>query len=347
MTNTRLEAYFRRNPEGYSNPCGMRQADGSKKQMPKMNLRYIQLTPADAGEALDTIARLEGQGRGVIAARLMEDDPHEPPRWWHVRHFLNLNLLARAAAAQEGTAPSPGNPPPLAAIDDPIAMAAALFRLKAKLNKWRDGAEPVPLALLPTYEGQTWIDMESLDYDPDKPDPHPDACVDEEALYHMRTSLIELLEEIHPTEETIHGARRYICYDESDPNVRVAPDYYFAKGVPGPGIKATGPYLIWAVGKPPDFALEVASPRKAREDLTTKRKLYEKIGIAEYWRVDPTGGQLYGAPLAADRLRSGAYEPIPLHRPEEDLIWGHSEAAGINVYWIDGMFLYRDATPKG
>ena len=219
--------------------------------MSKVNLRHIQLTPADAGEALDTIAQLEGQGRSVIAVRLMLDDPHEPPRWWHVRDLFNLTLLARTAAAQEGTAPRPGNPPPLAATDDPIATAAALFRLKAKLDKWKDGTEPVPPALLPTYEGQTWIDIGQMDYDPDRPDPHPDACVDEKALYHMRTSLVELLEEIHPTEETIHGARRYICYDESDPNVRVAPDYYFAKGVPGPGIKATGPYLIWVVGKPP------------------------------------------------------------------------------------------------
>ena len=47
--------------------------------------------------------------------------------------------------------------------------------------------------------------------------------------------------EIHPTEETVHGARCYICYDESAPNIRVSPDYYFAKGVPGPGIKATVP----------------------------------------------------------------------------------------------------------
>ena len=43
--------------------------------MPKVNLRYIQLTPADAGEALDTIARLEGQGRGVIAAHLWRTTP--------------------------------------------------------------------------------------------------------------------------------------------------------------------------------------------------------------------------------------------------------------------------------
>ena len=139
----------------------MHQADGTKKQMPKVNLRHIQFTPADAGEALDTIARLEGQDRGVIAARFMKHDPHEPPRSWHFRDLFNLTLLARAAAAQEGTAPRPGNPPPLAATDDPIATAAALLRLKAKLKEWRDETEPVPPALLPTYEGQTWIDIKS------------------------------------------------------------------------------------------------------------------------------------------------------------------------------------------
>ena len=234
----------------------------------------------------------------------------------------------------------------MTATDDLVATAAALLRLKAKLNKWKDGTEPVPPALLPTYEGQVRIDIGRLDYDPHNPAPHPDVSVDREALVDMRTSLVKLLEEIHPTEETIHGARRNICYDEPDPNIRAAPDYYFAKGVPGPGIKATGPYLIWAVGKPPDFALELATPRKAPEDVTAKRKLYERVGITEYWRVDPTGGELYGAPLAADRLRDGAYEPIPIHRPEEDLRWGHSEAAGINTFWVDGMFLYREAGPR-
>ena len=88
----------------------------------------------------------------------------------------------------------------------------------------------------------------------------------------------------------------------------------------------------------------MASPTKAREDLTTKRKLYEKIGITEYWRLDPTGGDLYGAPLAAERLEEGRYRPIPLHRPEKDLVWGYSEAALINIFWIDGFFVYREPT---
>lgn len=70
-------------PEGYSNLRRMRQADGAKKQMSKVKFRYVQLTAADAEKALDTILRLEGQGRGVIPVRLMEHGLHEPPRWWH------------------------------------------------------------------------------------------------------------------------------------------------------------------------------------------------------------------------------------------------------------------------
>ena len=310
--------------------------------MNRVNIQDVFFTPADAGRALDTIARLERDDRGIVAVRLMYSDPREPPRWWHVLDMCNLTLLARTVAVQEGTAPAPGNPHPSAFVEDPLTAGASLMRLKAKLMEWKNGTEPIPSAVLPTYEGQTRIDIGRLDYRHDRPEPNPDPLFHEADRRHMESTLIELLEEIHPTEETIHGARRQVCYEESDLNIRVVPDYYFAKGVPGPGIKATGPYLIWVVGKPPDFALEMASPSKAREDLTSKRKLYRELGIAEYWRLDPTGGELYGAPLSADRLEDGIYRPISLHRPENDLIWGHSQAAGINIFWVGGQFVYKE-----
>ncbi len=158
----------------------------------------------------------------------------------------------------------------------------------------------------------------------------------------MESTLSRLLEELHPTEGTIHGARRYICYDRYDLNIRVARDYYFAKGVPGPGILATKLYLSWAVGKAPDFVLEMASPDTAAEDLTVKRKLYQEIGVAEYWRLDPTGGDLYGSPIAGDRLEGGVYQAIPMRRMREGIMGGHSKAAGIDLFWVDDGFLYLD-----
>ena len=71
-------------------------------EVSKVNFQEVIFTPANAAEALETIAHLEKDGRGSIPARLMYNDPHQPPVWWHVRHMLNLTLLARTVAAQEG-----------------------------------------------------------------------------------------------------------------------------------------------------------------------------------------------------------------------------------------------------
>ena len=313
---------------------------GTGREVSKVNIQEVLFTPADAAEALETIAWLELDERGTIPARLMYNDPHQPPHWWHVRHMLNLTLLARTVAAQEGTAPAPGNPLLITFAEDPVTNGAALIRLKAKLKQWKDGTEPIPPAILPTYEGQTWIDIDRLNYRFDRPAPHPNPEFHRETRWKMQSNLSQLLETIHPTEEVVHGSRCHICYDESDLNIRIAPDYYFAKDVPGRGVIATGVYLQWVVGKPPDFALEMASPDKVREDLIGKRRLYQEIGIKEYWRLDPTGGDLYGTPLAADRLEGGVYEPIPLHRLEKGTVWGHSEATGIDLFWMNEIFVY-------
>jgi len=37
----------------------------------------------------------------------------------------------------------------------------------------------------------------------------------------------------------------------------------------------------------PDLLVEVLSPRTCRTDAVTKRHLYEKYGVREYWMVDP------------------------------------------------------------
>ena len=49
-------------------------------------------------------------------------------------------------------------------------------------------------------------------------------------------------------------------------------------------------YVIDRQGKAPDFLLEVASPTTGRADYTDKRTDYERFGIGEYWRFDPSGG---------------------------------------------------------
>ena len=68
--------------------------------------------------------------------------------------------------------------------------------------------------------------------------------------------------------------------------------------------------MTWIAGKPPDFALEIASKTTGQRDMVVKRRDYARIGIREYWRFDPTGGEFHDAPLGGDRLVDGGYVPI-------------------------------------
>ena len=37
----------------------------------------------------------------------------------------------------------------------------------------------------------------------------------------------------------------------------------------------------------PDLAVEILSPSTRRRDETLKRQLYDRVGVVEYWLIDP------------------------------------------------------------
>ena len=140
------------------------------------------------------------------------------------------------------------------------------------------------------------------------------------------------------------SAGTIICYNPNNLNVRVQPDYYVAFGVDEDSIRNRLIYLPWEVGKPPDFALEVASRATYRNDLYRKPAIYAQIGIPEYWRFDPTGGRFYGYPLAGDRLVEGVYQPIPLTTEPDGVLKGYSEVLGLCLCWSeeDNRLIFYD-----
>ena len=101
-------------------------------------------------------------------------------------------------------------------------------------------------------------------------------------------------------------------------------------------------YVIDRQGKAPDFVLEVASPTTGRADYTDKRADYERFGIGEYWRFDPSGGEYHDAALAGDRLVDGMYEPIEIDDLGDGRLRGYSEALGLYVCWEDGRLRFFD-----
>ena len=128
---------------------------------------------------------------------------------------------------------------------------------------------------------------------------------------------------------------------KSRAGVRV-PDLMVAFDVARADIIERSGYAIDLVGKPPDFALEVASPHTARNDYTVKRRDYERFGIPEYWRFDPTGGDLYDAALAGDKLVDGRYQPIPIEWVSEDVGRGYSEILRLYLCWEYGGLRFYD-----
>ena len=114
-----------------------------------------------------------------------------------------------------------------------------------------------------------------------------------------------------------------------------APDYYLARNVNVAAIRGETAYNLWEVGKPPEWALEVASPSTYERDLYEKPDRYAEIGIGEYWMFDPTGGDLYGQSLMGFELVDGRYEPVELVRNEHGLLSGCSRGLGVRLCVVE------------
>ena len=118
-----------------------------------------------------------------------------------------------------------------------------------------------------------------------------------------------------------------IYYEEGNPRRSVAPDAFVVIGAEQ---RRRMTYKLWEEPKAPDFALEVASPNTWREDEGPKRRLYERLGVMEYWQYDPTGEYL-GVRLKGWRLVEGAYEPQPLVASLDGTRFLRSETLGLDL----------------
>lgn len=164
-----------------------------------------------------------------------------------------------------------------------------------------------------------------------EPEPVEDFMQQQDTLFRIVSFLMSRYK--HRPDALVSGGRGYVCYDRMDMNAMFAPDCMVAFGVDEDAIRARGGYLIWEVGKPPDVVMEMATESTKYADLRDKRALYAELGIGEYWRLDETGGDLYGEPLVGEYLVDGEYRRYELHRDADGRVWAHSEALGLNLYW--------------
>ena len=96
-------------------------------------------------------------------------------------------------------------------------------------------------------------------------------------------------------------------YVEGLPEKVVAPDVLVTFGI---GKKRRRNYKVWEEGKIPDFAMEFSSKHTYRNDLDGKLKLYNSLGIRDYFLYDAEGLYLPW-PLMGYTLVDGVYSAIP------------------------------------
>ncbi len=147
----------------------------------------------------------------------------------------------------------------------------------------------------------------------------------------------------------IPGARvngnTFIYYIKGDSRFSVSPDCYVVLNLTPEAeasIERNNVYLLWEVGKAPDFVLEIGSKSTARVDMGRKRNLYAELGVREYWRYDPTGGEFYGEPLVGERLVDGEYRRFEIRHESDGRVWSHSEVLNLELWWLEGELRFWD-----
>ena len=139
----------------------------------------------------------------------------------------------------------------------------------------------------------------------------------------------------------VHGDT-FVYYEEGDPRKVVAPDCYVAFDINKESLILRDTYLAWEAGKMPDFVLEIGSTSSGAYDTGPKRDLYASLGVREYWRFDPSGGDHYGEPLVGEYLADGEYYRFELTNEPEGETRGHSPLLGLDLCWQEGRLRFYD-----
>lgn len=102
----------------------------------------------------------------------------------------------------------------------------------------------------------------------------------------------------------------FLYYQEGDPKACVAPDVFLIRGVGKRTDNRRRIYKLWEEGgRAPSLVIELTSEGTRDEDVEKKR-LYERLGVEEYFLFDPFGEYLRPR-LQGFRLEGDRYQPLP------------------------------------
>ncbi len=110
---------------------------------------------------------------------------------------------------------------------------------------------------------------------------------------------------------------------------------------PEPLISAAS-YRVWEVGAPPAFVLEIASEKTFKADLHVKPSKYLDIGVQEYWRFDPSGGEFLQPALQGDHRVGDTWQPVTIGTDADGRLSGHNHALDLALHAQAHRLRFRD-----
>jgi Uma2 family endonuclease len=188
-------------------------------------------------------------------------------------------------------------------------------------KSWESQAQPVfPEAIYPESDGKPVAET----------DIHIDCLID----------LREALKDFFRHDPHVYVAGNlFVYYQEGDARKQVAPDVLVVKGVEK---KRRRYYQIWKEGKAPDVVIEITSESTRWEDTDFKRKLYQRLGIKEYYLYDPSGDYLKER-FAGYRLVGNRYVSVRLPKGGDRV---HSDVLGLDLVLESGRLRFYDPQRK-
>ena len=134
------------------------------------------------------------------------------------------------------------------------------------------------------------------------------------------------------------SANMFVYFEEGNPKAVVAPDVFVVLGAPDHRRRS---YKVWEEPKGPDFVLEITSHSTRLADQGPKRRVYEALGVREYWLFDPTGDYLV-PPLQGLRLIAGHYVRLPSSTSRDGSLSCRSEVLELDLRAADGQLRLHD-----
>ena len=165
---------------------------------------------------------------------------------------------------------------------------------------------------------------------------------------HQLTAMVDAISTLRAwyadREDVYPGGDMHIYYRMNDNETRVAPDVFVVFGVESRHKRDS--WIVWREGKAPDVVMELASGSTWRRDMREKRDIYAEMGVAEYWRFDPTSNYFF-PPLIGERLGDGEYITIELTTNSDGLSRGYSAVLGLELCALpDGNLRFYDPVSR-